>query len=217
MKKESTGACPHGDLFIRGGRARPIRNFVILTGVGLIELILLALGLSADAFAVAIAAGVAARGGRPPVLRIAAAFGIAQGVMPLLGYAASLIAGSWFTTIDHWVAFALLGFLGVQMIRAGLDGEGEAASFETRSFMGLLVAAIATSIDAAAAGLTLPLLATPIWTSCAIIAAVTALTSGAGAAFGGRLGMAFGTRAEVAGGLVLIGIGARILAAHLLG
>ena len=83
----------------------------------MIELLLLALGLSADAFAVAIAAGVAARGERPPVVRIAAAFGIAQGAMPLLGYAASLIAGSWFTLVDHWVAFGLLGFLGAQMVR----------------------------------------------------------------------------------------------------
>ncbi len=183
----------------------------------MIELFLLALGLSADAFAVAIAAGVAARSERPPVLRIAAAFGIAQGAMPLLGYAASLIAGSWFTLVDHWVAFGMLGFLGVQMVRAGLNGDEAESAFETRSFFGLLVAAIATSIDAAAAGLTLPLLTTPIWTSCAVIAAVTAVTSGAGAAFGGRLGTAFGTRAEVIGGLVLIGIGVRILMVHLLG
>ncbi len=182
----------------------------------MVELILLALGLSADAFAVAIAAGVAARGAQPPVLRIALAFGMAQGVMPLLGYAASLLAGSWFTMVDHWIAFGLLGFLGIQMVRAGLDGDEAESSFETRNFFGLLVAAIATSIDAAAAGLTLPLLATPVWTSCATIAAVTAITSGAGAAFGRRLGMAFGTRAEVAGGLVLIGIGMRILATHLM-
>ncbi len=183
----------------------------------MIELLLLALGLSADAFAVAIAAGVAARGERPPVLRIAAAFGIAQGAMPLLGYAVSLIAGSWFTLVDHWVAFGLLGFLGAQMVRAGLDGDEAETAFQTRSFIGLLVAAIATSIDAAAAGLTLPLLATPSWMSCTVIAVVTAVTSGAGAAFGGRLGMRFGSRAEVIGGLVLIGIGVRILLVHLAG
>ena len=183
----------------------------------MIELLLLSIGLSADAFAVAIAAGVAARGGRPPILRIAAAFGLAQGLMPLLGYVASRISGSWFTMLDHWVAFGLLGFLGVQMIRAGLNGDEAEAAFETKSFLGLLIAAIATSIDAAAAGLTLPLLSTPIWMSCATIAVVTAVTSGAGAAFGGRLGMTFGTRAEVAGGLVLIGIGVRILLGHLAG
>lgn len=183
----------------------------------MIELLLLSLGLSADAFAVAIAAGVAARGAQPPVLRIALAFGIAQGAMPLLGYVASLIAGSWFTMVDHWVAFGLLGFLGIQMVRAGLDGDEEETSFETKTFVGLLVAALATSIDAAAAGLTLPLLKTSIWTSCATIAGVTALTSAAGAAFGGRLGMAFGTRAEVVGGLVLMGIGVRILVTHLFG
>lgn len=181
----------------------------------MIELLLLALGLSADAFAVAIAAGVAARGTKPPVLRIALAFGITQGAMPLLGYAASLIAGSWFTMVDHWIAFGLLSFLGVQMVCAGLDGDEAEASFETKTFIGLLVAAIATSIDAAAAGLTLPLLKTPIWTSCLAIAAVTALTSGAGATFGGRLGLAYGARAEVIGGMVLIGIGVRILATHL--
>lgn len=180
----------------------------------MIELMLLALGLSADAFAVAIAAGVSARGARPPVLRLALAFGLAQGGMPLIGYGASLIGGPWFTMVDHWIAFVLLGFLGIQMVRSGLDGSHDEAALDTRSFAGLFIAAIATSIDAAAAGLTLPLLATPVWLSCLTIAGVTAVTSGAGAGFGRQLGLSFGTRAEVAGGLVLIFIGCRILATH---
>jgi manganese efflux pump family protein len=183
----------------------------------MMELILLAFGLSADAFAVAIAAGVAARAARPPILRLGLAFGLAQGAMPLIGYLTSQIAGDWFTAVDHWVAFLLLGFLGGRMVKSGLDGSDDEAVFETRSFIGLLVAALATSIDAAAAGLTLPLLSTPVLLSCLVIAAVTAIVSGAGAAFGRRLGLAFGARAEIAGGMVLIFIGGRILVAHLWG
>lgn len=181
----------------------------------MIELLLLAFGLAADAFAVSIASGVAAREGKPPVARIALAFGLAQGVMPLLGALLAHIGGNWFTSVDHWLALGLLGFLGIRMVKAGLDGpEGEAA-FETRTFSGLLTAAAATSIDAAAAGLTLPLFATPVWMSCLVIGLVTAIVSAIGAAAGGRIGMKLGTRAEIIGGLVLIGIGLRIFVSHM--
>ena len=183
----------------------------------MIEVLLLSFGLAADAFAVAVAAGVAARSAPPPTFRLAFAFGFAQGVMPLIGYGLSVVAGDWFTRIDHWIAFALLGFLGVKMVRAGLDGSEAESSFETRSLAGLIIAALATSVDAAAAGLTLPLLVAPIWVSCLSIAVVTALMSGVGAGFGGRLGLSFGTKAEVAGGIVLILIGCRILFTHLMG
>jgi manganese efflux pump family protein len=182
-----------------------------------IAVLLLALGLAADAFAVAIAAGVAARDDGAPALRIALAFGVAQGLMPLIGYGLTLATGEWFGAIDHWIAFCLLSFLGTRMIRAGWDDQSEEASFDTGSLAGLTIAALATSVDAAAAGLTLPLLAAPIWLSCLAIGGTTALLSGAGAAFGCRLGLKFGARAEIAGGLVLIAIGARILTSHLWG
>lgn len=181
----------------------------------MIELLLLSLALASDAFAVAIASGVAARGGRPAVVRIAMAFGLAQGVMPVGGWLIAQAAGTWFATIDHWVAFGLLAFLGARMVKAGLDGPETEASFDTARFGGLLLAALATSIDAAAAGLTLPLLALPVWQSCMTIGVVTALMAGSGAAIGGRLGLRFGTRAEIAGGVILILIGARLLASHL--
>lgn len=183
----------------------------------MIELLLLAIGLAADAFAVSIASGVAARGERPPAFRIALAFGLAQGLMPLLGVLLASVAGTWFTYVDHWVAFGLLSFLGVRMIKAGVDGADAEASFDTATFVGLLVAAAATSVDAAAAGITLPMLVAPIWLSCLVIGGITALLSYIGAAVGGRLGLTFGTRAEIAGGVVLIGIGARILIGHLVG
>jgi manganese efflux pump family protein len=180
-----------------------------------IELLLLAIGLAADAFAVSIASGVAARGERPPAFRIAFAFGLAQGLMPLLGVLLARVAGIWFTNVDHWLAFGLLSFLGVRMIKAGVDGADAEASFNTGTFVGLLIAAAATSVDAAAAGITLPLLVTPIWMSCLVIGGITALLSYTGAAVGGHLGLKFGTRAEIVGGLVLIGIGVRILISHL--
>jgi manganese efflux pump family protein len=182
-----------------------------------IAVLLLAFGLAADAFAVAVAAGVTARDNPPPAMRIALAFGVSQGLMPLIGYGLALATGEWFRTVDHWIAFGLLAFLGTRMIRAGWDGQGEESSFDTGSFTGLGVAALATSVDAAAAGLTLPLLVAPIWISCLVIGSTTAMLSGAGATFGRRLGLKFGARAEIAGGLVLMAIGARILSSHLPG
>lgn len=183
----------------------------------MIELLLLSLALASDAFAVAIASGVAARGERPPVIRIALAFGLAQGVMPFGGWLVARAGGEWFTAVDHWLAFALLAFLGARMVKAGLDGPETEASFDTATLSGLTLAAIATSVDAAAAGITLPLLTVPVWQSCVTIGAVTALLAGGGAAIGGRLGLRFGTRAEIVGGIVLILIGVRLLVSHLSG
>jgi manganese efflux pump family protein len=183
----------------------------------MIELFLLAVGLASDAFAVSIASGVTARGVSPPVLRIAFAFGLAQALMPLFGVLLTRIAGSWFTVVDHWIAFGLLLFLGGRMIKAGVDGPEAEAAFDTSTIAGLFIAALATSVDAAAAGITLPLLSAPIWVSCVVIGAVTALFSGIGVAVGGQLGLKFGTRAEIIGGVVLIGIGLRILISHLSG
>lgn len=183
-------------------------------------LLFLALALSADAFAVALCQGAGAGGRLGPrrALTIGAAFGAAQGLMPLLGWGLSVAFAGVIRAVDHWVAFALLALIGAKMIHEGLQS-GEADCEARPALLGwsLLAAAIATSVDAAAAGVTLTLLPTPVWASCLAIGLVT-LTLCAGAVVaGGRLRVALGRRAELLGGLVLIALGLKILLEHTIG
>lgn len=176
-------------------------------------LLILAIALAMDAFAVAVAQGAAARLGWRGALRIGAAFGAAQGLMPALGWALGIVLAGVIESVDHWIAFGLLGLLGAKMIREGMAADGAAPPVLTGN--ALLLAAIATSIDAAAAGVTLPTLGLPVLMSCAVIAIVTALLCVFGVLFGAQLGHRFGKRAEIGGGVVLIALGTRILGTHL--
>ena len=139
--------------------------------------------------------------------------------MPLLGWSLGAVFADWFDKIDHWVAFALLALLGARMIRAGLWGGAaeETPEEPTRGahIAGLSAAALATSVDAAAAGLTLRLFATPAWLSCLVIGAVTFALCTAGHWFAARAGPRLGRHAEVAGGVVLIVLGFQILVEHM--
>jgi manganese efflux pump family protein len=173
--------------------------------------LLLALALAMDAFAVALTQGAkfrpSARGG----LAIALTFGVFQAVMPLAGWAVGAVALAYVEAVDHWIAFGLLAFLGVRML-GGQVGEEEAA----RALTGraLMVAGVATSIDALAAGITLPALDVSPWLAVVLIGLVTFAMSGAGVVLGRRAGDAFGAWAERAGGVILIGLGCKILAEH---
>lgn len=183
----------------------------------MLTLVLLALALSADAFAAALCrgAGHRDRSGWADALTVGAAFGAAQGLMPLIGWGLGVAFASVIASVDHWIAFGLLAFLGVRMIREGLkrDEPGcEDVSGPTGA--ALLVAALATSIDAAAAGVSLPLLSVPVAVSCATIGAVTFVLSTAGVRLGGMLGARIGKRAEVLGGLALVALGTKILIEH---
>lgn len=177
-------------------------------------LLLLAFALAADAFAVALAQGAAIRPNRNQSLLIALAFGSAQAIMPLLGWALGVAFDDLIAVVDHWVAFGLLGVLGLKMVREGLARTPDCPP-ALLTGKRLLWASFATSIDAAAAGLTLPTLEIPVLLSCAAIGIVTALLCFAGALFGRQLGVRFGKRVEVGGGLVLIAIGTKILIEHL--
>lgn len=182
----------------------------------MITLFLLAVALAMDAFAVALCQGASARPGVAGALRIGAAFGAAQGLMPLGGWALGVAFAGLIEAVDHWIAFGLLAFLGVRMIREGLDSDDEdAAPAEALVGKALLIAAVATSIDAAAAGVTLPALGLPVLLACGVIAAVTAAICFAGTLMGAAIGTRFGKWAEIGGGLVLIGLGVKILAEHL--
>lgn len=142
------------------------------------------------------------------------AFGLAQGVMPAFGWALGVALAGVIEAVDHWIAFILLGFLGLKMMYEGLQpGTGEAScALDGRA---LFIAAVATSIDAAAAGVTLPTLGLPVILSCVTIAIVTGVFCVFGVLSGARLGQRFGKRAEIAGGLVLIAIGTNTLGTHL--
>jgi len=183
-----------------------------------IELVILALALTMDAFAVSLVRGSSGRHSLVAALELGAVFGLAQGFMPLAGWALGALFTRGIEAVDHWIAFALLGALGVRMIHAAfsddqLDPAGE--SSRRSHFLGLLAAAIATSVDAAAAGLTLELFALPVWLSCCVIAFATFLICTPGYWFSSRIGPRFGRYAEGAGGVVLIGLGTKILLEHL--
>lgn len=172
-----------------------------------------------DAFAVAIAAGVTlgSVSGRQ-VFRFGFHFGLFQAMMPVLGWLGGQTLAQRIERWDHWAAFFLLSFVGAKAIyRAG----GSEASLEDRGDptrgLSLVILSTATSIDALAVGLSFAFLQVTIWYPCAVIGIVTAAMTTLGMVMGSRLGMRFGRRVEMAGGLVLIGIGLKILMEHLMG
>lgn len=177
------------------------------------SLILLAFGLAADAFAVSITQGAASRE-RPlqTALIVAAAFGVAQALAPLVGWALGTAFAGLIEAWDHWVAFALLAAIGAKMIRDGLrpaSGTPEAAHG-----VALLGLAIATSIDAAAAGIALPAIGAPLAISLATIGLVTFAMCFAGVWIGRAGSRVIGPNAAIVGGIILIVIGAKVLVDH---
>ncbi len=178
------------------------------------SLLALSLGLAMDAFAVSVAQGAAAGRGNAGAFKIGAAFGAAQGLMPLIGWALGAAFEGAIRNVDHWIAFVLLGLLGAKMLREGLAGE-EASPAPALLGWALLGAAIATSVDAAAAGITLPTIGAPVLIACATIGMVTGLLCIAGVRVGAAYGARLGKLAEMAGGTLLIFIGAKILIQHL--
>ncbi len=183
----------------------------------MIAALILSLALAADAVAVAAVRGLtASRVRRRDALLLAALFGGFQGGMAALGWLAGAGLGAWFARYDHWVAFGLLVGLGLRVLWAAWPG-GEVEEDdggEAFALGPLLVMAIATSIDAMAAGVTLPLLAPWPPVTVAMIALVTFATSLAAVWLGRRLGVRFRAGVEVAGGVALIGLGCKILVEH---
>jgi len=177
----------------------------------MIAALLLALALAMDAFAVALTQGAKFRPDARGGLAIAATFGIFQALMPLAGWVIGAVALIYVEAVDHWIAFGLLAFLGARML-GGHVGEEEASHALTGR--ALLLAGVATSIDALAAGITLPTLVVAPLLAVALIGLVTFAMSGAGVMLGRVAGDRWGGWAERAGGLILIGLGLRILAQH---
>ncbi len=182
------------------------------------SLFLIAVGLSMDALAAAVCKGLSL-GGRG-CLRSAAVvalwFGGFQAAMPLIGYLLGRQFESRIAAFDHWIAFVLLGLIGGNMLRESLSGEEDTAD-SSLSVKSMLPLAVATSIDALAVGVTFAFLQVSILPAVGWIGATTFLLSGFGAAVGSRVGARCQNRAEAVGGLILIAMGIKILAEHLLG
>ncbi|MRR14959.1 MAG: manganese efflux pump [Deltaproteobacteria bacterium] len=183
--------------------------------MSLFTILLLAVGLGIDAFSVAIGIGAANRKKSwTPVLRLAAAFGFFQFVMPLIGWLAGSTVVSLIENVDHWVAFALLVIVGGKMIWEGLEKENnEEKADQTRGWP-LFLLSVATSIDALAVGFSFSLLKTPILFPAVIIGVVCFAMTAVGMIFGKGLARLFGKKVEILGGLVLIAIGVKILIEH---
>ena len=178
-------------------------------------LFILSIALAMDAFAVSLVRGSVGQRSVARAAELGAAFGLAQGLMPLLGWALADLLGDLFTVVDHWVAFILLSVLGWRMLRESFAPPDGPSPGEHSHLLGLATAAFATSIDAAAAGVTFDLLGLSVPLACLTIGATTALLCTAGYLVGGRVPERLGKRAEFVGGLVLIGLGLKILLEHL--
>lgn len=186
--------------------------------MGTFTILAIAIGLAMDAFSVAVATSVTlARLTPRHVFRFAFHFGLFQAGMPVLGWLAGRTVVQWVAAWDHWLAFGLLGLVGGKAIYDGIRDEpsAEVQPADPTRGMSLIILSVATSIDAFAVGLSLAWLGTSIWSTVAIIGLVTAALTTAGMFLGRLLGARFGRRMSILGGVVLVGIGLKILAEHL--
>ena len=184
--------------------------------MGLVELIILSVGLAMDAFAVSICKGLAMKKMKwKNAIIIGLYFGIFQAIMPLIGYLLGVSFQSAITSIDHWVAFVLLVGIGANMIREAISKEKEEAN-DSIKIKDMLILAIATSIDALAIGITFAFLEVNITLAVSLIGIITFIISVIGVEIGNIFGDKYERKAELAGGIILIGLGIKILIEHLL-
>jgi manganese efflux pump family protein len=183
----------------------------------LITIFLLAVGLGIDAFSVAIGIGAANNQNKSwqPVLRMASVFGAFQFIMPIIGWLAGLTVVGIITNYDHWVAFALLAYVGCKLIWEALKKEEEKEINDQTKGLPLLLLSIVTSIDALAVGFSFSVLKAQILFPAVIIGIVCFFMTAIGMLFGKGLAKIFGKKVGIFGGLVLIAIGLKILIDHM--
>lgn len=182
------------------------------------ELLIIAIGVSMDAFAVAICKGLSVSTLRPKHVALTGLwFGGFQALMPLIGYFLGISFSSFVSSVDHWIAFVLLGIIGVNMIKEARDDDGTVSMEPDFSVKTMFTLAVATSIDAFAIGVSLAFLGADIWNAVMLIGLTTALFAGAGVHIGNCFGSMWKSKAELAGGMILIAIGLKILLEHTLG
>jgi putative Mn2+ efflux pump MntP len=179
--------------------------------------VLVGVGLAMDAFAVSLGIGTAGQAdSRRAKLRMAFHLGWFQMMMTVLGWLAGSTIAGFIHQFDHWIAMALLGYVGSNMIRSGLNPDEECYRCDPTRGKTMIILCVATSIDAMAVGLSMAMLKTSIWIPSIIIGVVTFIISSMGLLAGNGLGAKFGKRMQIVGGLILIGIGLRVIATHLL-
>jgi putative Mn2+ efflux pump MntP len=190
----------------------------------MIPIVLMGLSLSMDAFAVSVSSGISIPGLRRfHAVRASLSFGLFQFVMPLAGWFLGRFFAVYINAVDHWIAFGLLALIGGKELWEALPekaapepgGPARRDPSDIRKILPLLNLSAATSIDALAVGISLSVMGHSIWFSAAIIGVITFLVCLCGFEFGRRLGLLFRKGARIAGGLILIGIGVKILVEHL--
>jgi putative Mn2+ efflux pump MntP len=189
------------------------------------SIIIIGLSLSMDAFAISVSAGISIPGLKPfHVIRSSFLFGLFQFLMPVAGWLAGSRLASRIESFDHWVVFALLSFIGGKMALESLRGAkgkpagkaGKTRTVDIRNLWTLISISVTTSIDALAVGVSFSFMNQGIWLNALIIGLVTFCCCFLGFEFGRRLGRLFEKWAGLAGGLVLIGVGTKILLEHLI-
>ena len=183
--------------------------------MGLTELFILAVGLSMDAFAVAVCKGLAMQkmNWRHAII-IGLYFGGFQAAMPSLGYILGIGFQSYIQAVDHWIAFVLLGIIGINMIREAFSGDEESSN-DLLDCKTMFPLAVATSIDALAVGITFAFLNVHIIPAVSFIGVITFIIAAAGVKIGNIFGTRYKSKAELAGGIILILLGVKILLEHL--
>ena len=184
--------------------------------MSILEIIGLALGLSMDAFAVSVTSGFVIKELKfGSAFRIALFFGVFQAVMPVIGWASGLSFVSYIQIVDHWVVFALLGFIGSKMIIESRSLKKESECKNCLHLPTLIFLSFATSIDALAIGFSFAFLRVSIFMPVALIGGITFIVCLSGVYLGKKVGHIFENRIEMIGGIVLFGIGLKILVEHL--
>lgn len=188
--------------------------------MGLVELLLTAIGLAMDAFAVSVCKGLGMRKMRyDQALVIGLYFGVFQALMPLIGWLLGTSFSHYIQAFDHWIAFVLLVFIGGKMLWDAFHEEKEEVAEAADAKLDhreLLMLAVATSIDALAVGIAFACLDVEIWSSISMIGVITLCISFCGVWIGNRFGNRFEKKAEIIGGIVLVLIGVKILVDHLI-
>ena len=183
--------------------------------MSLIELFIIAVGVSMDAFAVSICKGLSVRKLKVEhVVKAGLWFGGFQALMPLLGYYVGVHFSGMVSSVDHWIAFVLLGIIGFNMIKESREEEEEEVAPDF-SFRTMLAMAVATSIDALAIGVSFAFLKVDIWMSVLLIGITTCLFSMIGINIGNVFGSKFKSTAELLGGIILVVMGIKILIEHI--
>ena len=184
--------------------------------MGIVEIIFIAIGLAMDAFAVSVCKGLSMKKmSWKKAIIIALYFGIFQALMPVIGYALGIGFEESIKFIDHWIAFGLLAFIGGNMIKESLSKDEDDNQNDDVNFKTMVVLAVATSIDALAVGVTFAFLNVNLILAISIIGILTFIISLLGVKIGNVFGDKFEKKAELAGGIILILIGLKILLEHL--